>query len=273
VQALDISSNNHNGMLFNWPDAFAAGYEVVYIKATQGDSYLNPYLIADVKDARAAGFKVGIYHYFDSSEPELQASWFKTNGLGLVGELLDLIPSVDVEQGTPGEVLERFVNDFIAYVGLPMLGYQNRNYFQQMKPNYAADWVAWPGWTEADGTTFDGIDMEMVQTAQIIVPGIGIGPTGKQLLTDISTVFDLAAIEVHSTVEPLPTEPNMEEVMQAVTNSSGQTVVYAASPAGHLLEFTKVKAETPPAADDWSVIDVTALVGPVDAGQPFIVQP
>jgi hypothetical protein len=273
AKALDISSNNHNGMPFNWSDTKAAGYDVVYIKATQGITYVNPYLIGDVKDAVAAGFKVGIYHMYDTSDPTQQANWFKTNALNQMidgtkplSDMLALLPMVDVEgpAGPATDALEVFLNEYLQAV--PSVGYMDRNNYSLIKPNFSADWIAWPGWIPADGTSYDAMEFELVQTGQTLVPGIGMGPTGKQLLTDIDTVLDL---EMILTVDNVPT-PTLEDmsVLQATTNAAGETVIYAVSTASthdsgnHLYEFTKT-------ATGWSVIDVTDELG----GQPYLVQP
>lgn len=286
VKGIDISSNNHNGMPFNWQDAKAAGYEVVYIKATQDDSYVNPYLIGDVKDAVAAGLRVGIYHMYGTADPTKQADWFISNGLNQqvdgskpLHELLTILPMVDVEgpAGQPSSVLETFVNEFLTLV--PSVGYMDRNNYSIMKPNFSADWIAWPGWVEADGTSYDGVELEIVQIGQALVPGIGVGPTGKQLLTDIDTILDLEQISIGVNPTPAPTLEDMS-VMDSTVNADGSKVVYAISvesgtnPANHLYEFTKAAPTLEAPNPTWHVDDITdeiAAANPTDP--PFLVQP
>lgn len=204
VKAFDISSNNHNGMPFNWPEAKAAGYEVVYIKATQGDNYVNPYFIQDCRDALNAGFKVGIYHYYTTDPSDKQADWFYTNGIKQVLEYTTLLPCVDVETGTPGAALEAEVNAFVAAILFAThdscLGYMDRSFFSAMQPNFAADWYAIPGWDDSDPVPDKCV---MVQYGKVKVPGIGVAPNNSQLLTDVDNVLDIGEITV-TTVNPPP---------------------------------------------------------------------
>ena len=67
----------------------------------------------------------------------------------------------------------------------------------------------------------------------------------------------------------LPSSPPKEALMQAIL-VNGTPTVYAASPAGHLLEFTKA----PTSPGGWSVIDVTdSIAAAFPAVAPFEVQP
>lgn len=194
--ALDISSNNHNGMPFNWLAAYEAGYRAVYIKATQNDNYLNPYLIADCRDARNAGFEVGVYHFYGSSvgvmaSPQEQAQWFKHNGIDQVSEFTTLVPVVDVEVGTPGELLQAGIEFFISDLGIACGVYMDGNY-QETMPNLDGNflWLAWPGWTNEAVPSH----CAMVQFSQLVVPGIGEDANGKTNLTDINEVLTLEVI-------------------------------------------------------------------------------
>jgi Glycosyl hydrolases family 25 len=206
VKGFDISSNNHNGMPFNWPEAKAAGYEAVYIKATQGDSYVNPYFIQDCRDAKNAGLEVGIYHYFVATVPVAdQVTYFKTNGMAQVSKFTTLVPMLDVETGNPGLALEDEVNAFLA--AIPAVVYMDRSFNQGMPTldDPIGDWLAWPGWTEADQTPAQCI---AVQYEQVVVPGIGQNPNGKYLLTDVDSFLDLERLKT-VTPEPVPVEKNL----------------------------------------------------------------
>jgi hypothetical protein len=199
-KGIDISSNNHNGMPFNWPEVKTAGYDVVYIKATQGNSYVNPYFIQDCRDARNAGLEVGIYHYFVAAVPVAeQVAYFQDNGLHHVAEYTTLVPMLDVETGSPGLALEDDINLFLLQV--PSVVYMDRSFNAAMPTldDPVGDWLAWPGWTPTDETPAQCI---AVQYAQEVVPGIGQNPNGKYLLTDIDTFLDLERLK---TVEPAKT--------------------------------------------------------------------
>jgi GH25 family lysozyme M1 (1,4-beta-N-acetylmuramidase) len=55
------ASNNQAGIDFR--EVKAAGYTFVYLKATEGEGWTDPTFLARVKAARAAGLKVGAYHF------------------------------------------------------------------------------------------------------------------------------------------------------------------------------------------------------------------
>jgi GH25 family lysozyme M1 (1,4-beta-N-acetylmuramidase) len=61
MKGIDISAYQPN---VDFEKVKAAGIEVVYIKATEGTSYINPYLKKHAAAAKAAGLKVGFYHFF-----------------------------------------------------------------------------------------------------------------------------------------------------------------------------------------------------------------
>jgi hypothetical protein len=69
-------------------------------------------------------------------------------------------------------------------------------------------------------------------------------------------------------VQPTP-QPSPEDLMNAVVTPDGKVHVYAASPQGHLLDFTRDPAN----ASFDSVIDVSAQIGNQNNGGLFLVQP
>ena len=91
-----IDVSHHQGDI-DW-DKVAADTRVrfVYIKATEGYTYLDSLYLINIDEARRAGVKVGSYHYLTSSSPvTLQ---FRSFSYFAAKEKQDLIPMVDVEQ-------------------------------------------------------------------------------------------------------------------------------------------------------------------------------
>lgn len=259
MKCLDISSNNHDGTVFNWQDAKAAGYDAVYIKATQNDNYVNPYLIADCKDARNAGFEVGIYHFWGSSKgaatAQQQAEWFKRNGIDQVAQYVTLHPVIDVETGTPGLDLQHAVEDFISETSHMIGCYMDRS-FESTMPSLDANflWLAWPGWTNEqlpdEGHTV------MVQNEQIVVSGIG--ETG--MLTDVSEILNAAAIGIKVVEPPVTTIKEDDKMISTTELSNGDIVTYVLLPSNeHLLEFTRKAGTAGETAGNgnMSIIDIT----------------
>lgn len=98
IEGLDIS--NHNGVV-QWPQIKAAGIAFSFIKATEGNNFVDPYFARNMAGARAAGIIVGAYHYYRYDvDPAAQAEHFlRTIGRVPVG---DLPPTIDVEAPADG---------------------------------------------------------------------------------------------------------------------------------------------------------------------------
>jgi lysozyme len=58
---LDVSS--FQGADFPFHTAKASGIDGVWIKATEGHTWVSPTLRSQVEAARAAGLRVGFYHF------------------------------------------------------------------------------------------------------------------------------------------------------------------------------------------------------------------
>jgi len=108
-KGIDIS--HYNGDV-NFTKVKAAGIQVVYIKATEGTTYVDNYLGTYYNGAKSVGLKTGFYHFLVStSSPETQAQNFYNNIRDMQS---DLKPVLDVE--TDGfDVMDytlRFISEF-----------------------------------------------------------------------------------------------------------------------------------------------------------------
>lgn len=92
-KSFGIDVSHHNGEI-NWkqvPDV-----EFVYIKATEGATFVDPMYQQNIKGARAKKLRVGAYHYFrTTSSVQKQFENYKQH---VRKEDIDLIPMVDVEE-------------------------------------------------------------------------------------------------------------------------------------------------------------------------------
>lgn len=197
---LDVSSNNHpNGTTFDYAAAKESGYEWVYVKATQGDYYTNPYAVDDLKGFKDAGFRVGVYHYFDATINVVgQAQYFESELAKIIsasGVMPTLVRALDYEQGEPSAEV---VADFGRASSEPSVTYMDRSFAQAIGPPKGWPiWLAWPGYSTArdiSGLVGYGT-VAAVQCRQPTVPGIGVA--------DVSTVVDPAAFSVPDT-KPAP---------------------------------------------------------------------
>jgi GH25 family lysozyme M1 (1,4-beta-N-acetylmuramidase) len=111
-----------NGASVDWPTA-AAHYRFVYIKATEGNYFINSSYPQDVAGARAAGMYAGAYHYLVwGSTGATQAQYF-VKELGGSIPAGDLPPVADIEDVYADDlssttVAERqtIISDFVATV-------------------------------------------------------------------------------------------------------------------------------------------------------------
>jgi lysozyme len=101
ARGIDVSKSQGT---VSWPAVRGAGYVFTYVKATDGQDYVDPFFAQNWTGAASAGLLRGAYHFFRAEDsPQAQAEFFwKT-----VGENGDLPLVVDVEEnmGEPGPAL------------------------------------------------------------------------------------------------------------------------------------------------------------------------
>src|SRR3954468_14312582 len=84
----------------NWPALAKAGVVAAFIKATNGAFQTDDQYSRNIQGARAAGIKVGSYHFMLSSQdPDQQAEKF----LATASSAQDLLPALDCEWDLKGK--------------------------------------------------------------------------------------------------------------------------------------------------------------------------
>ncbi len=138
-----IDVSKHNGKI-NWERVAAdPKIQFVYIKATEGASFVDNTYRRNIDEARKHGLKVGSYHFFTSYKtPEEQYRNFKRQVKK--GEQ-DLIPMVDVEEAgnkrARRELLQQRLWDFMELVKAdygcyPVLYSQYKFYNDLLAPDF-----------------------------------------------------------------------------------------------------------------------------------------
>lgn len=97
----DVASYQHpDGRAINWSKVYASGKRFVFVKATEGTRYRNPYFAGDWSGSHAAGLMHGAYHFARPSaradSAAAQARAFVATA-GKAHRKGDLPPTLDLE--------------------------------------------------------------------------------------------------------------------------------------------------------------------------------
>ena len=140
VKGIDVS--HHQGDI-DWKMVMKAQPQLafVYVKCTEGKSYVDPKFKVNAEGASAVGYKVGAYHYFRmTSSAHDQFENFKKQ---MDAVHIDLIPMVDVERddGKPRKELQDSLQVLLdllekAYGKRPMIYGTNRSYNEFCAPEF-----------------------------------------------------------------------------------------------------------------------------------------
>lgn len=118
VRGFDISA--HNGYS-NLNAAAAAGYDFVFIKASEGTDFRDENFVLNYQKARHAGLKTGAYHFFRFDRDGIEQA---KNLLRVIGPRpLDLGLAIDVEDqgnatGVPADSIKARLQLMIEYLNL-----------------------------------------------------------------------------------------------------------------------------------------------------------
>jgi lysozyme len=138
VKGIDVSHYQKN---IDWEKVANAGVDFVYIKATEGATYVDPMFKKNIEGAKKAKILVGVYHFFRmTSTPEKQFENFKK---AMKGYEMDLVPMIDVEVSEKYNTKEvrKNLDKFIALIkeeyGVPPMIYgTQRSYNTHCAPKY-----------------------------------------------------------------------------------------------------------------------------------------
>jgi len=142
ITGIDVS--RHSGII-DWKQISDQNISFVYIKATEGEDYLDPNYVHNVTSAHNSKLLVGEYHFFRFNKPgKTQATNFLTHTKNFKGKLA---PVLDIEEWgnmpntkTEAEIRKEITN-FLLVVekncGSKMIIYTNVNtYNRYIKRNF-----------------------------------------------------------------------------------------------------------------------------------------
>lgn len=125
----------------DWQRVKEAKVEFVYVKATEGATYTDPYFKQNIAGARNVGIPVGVYHFFRmTSNAQAQFNHFKK----VVGNRkMDLIPMIDIEvnDGCSKSQIQKRLDALITlfkkeYGCSPMIYSSQEFYNKYLAPRY-----------------------------------------------------------------------------------------------------------------------------------------
>lgn len=166
IKGIDVSS-------YQSETYSTSGLDFVFVKATEGTSYVNPKQHRQAATARTAGLALGFYHFLWPGDPEAQARYFVDKCASVHGDML-VCDWETTQGGAPSngekDAFLRAVKQLRGdthKIGL----YCNRDYWlTRDKTSYAADflWIADPTaagkpriqaqWTFHQYSTSGGLD-------------------------------------------------------------------------------------------------------------------
>ncbi len=177
-QGIDVSEWQGN---INFEQVAASGIKIVYIRSSLGNSYIDPYFQQNYQKARAAGLKIGFYHYVTArsvSQAKSQAQFFARVVQGkrfqcrLAMDFEDLT-GLSAAQAT--EIGLAFIRETEKASGKKAVVYSNTYNAGAMfggamtkyplwaasygvpQPSSAVNWTSWAGWQYTDKGQIPGI--------------------------------------------------------------------------------------------------------------------
>ena len=179
ISGIDVSSWQQD---IDFTQVSSSGVEIVYIKASEGTNFIDPYFETNYKKAKSAGLKVGFYHYVTSRSVENaieQADFFANT---IAGKEPDCRLAMDFE--TFGSLSRYEINQIsLAFLqelekksGKDVVLYSNtytaETIFDSTVSNYPlwvaeyfvsspgnnGNWSTWIGWQYTDKGEISGIN-------------------------------------------------------------------------------------------------------------------
>lgn len=143
ISGIDVS---HYQGVINWQDINTDKFDFVFIKATQGQGYLNPKYQFNVDGAKKAKLLTGGYHFFDPTISAIKQAEFylkKTKGNHKLLPVLD----VEITGGLSKPKIIKRVKEWLDFVekntGCKPIIYSGYNYWQSYLAQAFADYPLW----------------------------------------------------------------------------------------------------------------------------------
>ncbi len=116
--ASGVDASHWQGTI-NWTQVAGAGKTFVFLKATEGATYADPTYVGNRSGARAAGIKVGAYHFArpdaTPGDAVAEAQWFLSK-VSFASDDLRPVLDIEVNGGLSVSALQQWVRDWLDEV-------------------------------------------------------------------------------------------------------------------------------------------------------------
>lgn len=178
-EGIDVSQWQGN---IDFEQVASAGIRIVYIRSSMGSNYVDPYFEQNYQRAKAAGLKIGFYHYVTArtiSQARYQAQFFVNTVSGKDFECrlaMDFEDLIGLRQETANQIGLTFIQAVEEISGKEAVVYSDisnaasvfggglTNYplwiaqYGDAVPDAAVNWPSWAGWQYTDRGQIPGIE-------------------------------------------------------------------------------------------------------------------
>jgi lysozyme len=175
ARGIDVS---HDQGTVDWPAVAQAGLAFTFIKATDGETYVDPDFAQNWAGAAAAGLQRGAYHFFraeDSPQAQVDLFWKTLGGNGELPLVVDVEESMGVSNATLIANLQLFLEDLERLSGRTPMIYTDPGFWNGLgtaafaryplwvaeygasAPKIPEGWTSWAFWQYSETGSVPGI--------------------------------------------------------------------------------------------------------------------
>lgn len=175
AQGIDVSQ--HQGTV-DWPAVVQAGYVFAFIKATDGETYVDPEFAQNWAGAAAANVLRGAYHFFraeDSPQAQVELFWNTVAGNGELPPVVDVEETMGVSAATLISNLTQFLAELQQASGRTPMIYTGPSFWNSLgttafggyplwvaeygvsQPTLPGGWSSWAFWQHSESGSVPGI--------------------------------------------------------------------------------------------------------------------
>jgi lysozyme len=185
-KGIDIYSGT---IITDWNAVKNDGVQAVYIKATEGKTYVNPLIDSQYKNAKERGMKVGFYHFAARNTPTEEYKHFMDT---IAKYQQDLKPCLDYEVANPDM---SFVAQFMA-LNSNLILYAAHNVADKSGLPKNKIWIAEPGASSNDTRGYAGLQYSWTGRVAGTQGNMDLDVFGSDVLIDSNNVVLTAAPQV-----------------------------------------------------------------------------